>query len=161
MRRLALVAVALVAALALAAGSAVGGKQQVTLEDIEDEVVCPTCNTTLSVSRSPIAERMRAFIRARIAAGDSKSEIKAKLVDEFGEAVLAAPPARGFNLLAWVLPLAGALAAAIVLVLLARRWLPTRSDSEPSGAGASANGRTALDPELERRVDEELARFEA
>ena len=160
MKRLAYVVVTLVAALASPAGAAMGG-EQATLEDIEDEVVCPTCNTTLAMSRSPIAERMRAFIRARIAAGDSKSEIKAKLVDEFGEGVLAAPPARGFNLLAWVLPLAGALVAAIALVLLARRWLPARSKREPSGADGSANGRKALDPELERRVDEELARFEA
>ncbi len=160
MTRLAFVAVALVAALAFAAGTAVGA-EQATLEDIEDEVMCPTCNTTLAVSRSPIAERMRAFIRARIAAGDSKSEIKAKLVDEFGEEVLAAPPARGFNLLAWVLPLAGVLTAAIVLVLLARRWLPARSEREAASVGGSANERTALDPELERRVDEELARFEA
>ena len=47
---------------------------------------------------------MRTFIRARIAAGDTKSEIKRKLVDDFGEQVLASPPKRGFNLLAWVLP---------------------------------------------------------
>ncbi len=160
MSRLALLAVALAAVLSLSAGTAAGA-EQATLEDIEDEVVCPTCNTTLAVSRSPIAERMRAFIRARIAAGDTKSEIKAKLVDEFGEGVLAAPPARGFNLLAWVLPLAGALAAAIVLLLLARRWLPARSEGEPPEARGSVNGRGALDPELERRVDDELARFEA
>jgi cytochrome c-type biogenesis protein CcmH len=159
-RRVAFLAVVLVAAVAFSAGAAAGA-EQATLEAIEDEVVCPTCNTTLAVSRSPIAERMRAFIRARIAAGDTKSEIKAKLVDEFGEGVLAAPPARGFNLLAWVLPLAGALSAAIVLVLLARRWLPARSERERPGARGSLDGRGALDPELERRVDEELARFEA
>ena len=66
--------------------------------------MCPTCHTTLDQSSSAVADRMRTFIRARIAAGDTKSEIKSKLVDDFGEQVLASPPKRGFNLLAWVLP---------------------------------------------------------
>ena len=53
---------------------------------------------------------MKQFIRARIAAGDTKSEIKAKLVAQFGAAVLAEPPKHGFNLLAWLLPLVGIVA---------------------------------------------------
>ena len=147
-----------VAGLVLALPS-LASEERPTLEEIEREVICPTCNTTLAMSRSPIAERMRAFIGARIAAGDTKSEIKAKLVDEFGEAVLAAPPPRGFNVLAWALPLAGALAGSVALAFLARRWLRPRA--EPPPADPSANGRPPLDPELERRLDEELARFEA
>ena len=149
---------ALVAGLALAA-SAPASEERPTLEELEREVICPTCNTTLSMSNSPIADRMRAFIRARIAAGDTKSEIKAKLVDQFGEGVLAAPPARGFNLLAWVLPIAGALAAIAVLAILARRW--TRAPADAPLADPARNGRAPVDPELERRLDEELARFEA
>jgi cytochrome c-type biogenesis protein CcmH len=92
---------------------------------------------------------MRAFIRARIAAGDSKAEIKAQLVDEFGEGVLAAPPKRGFDLLAWVLPLAGLAAAALTVGFAARRWARSRAEPEEP-----------LDPELEQRVDEALARFD-
>ncbi len=98
-----------VAALVLAGGAA-ASEERPTLEELERELVCPTCNTTVAMSNAPIADRMRAFIRARIAAGDTKSEIKAELVDEFGEEVLAAPPARGFNVLAWALPLACAIA---------------------------------------------------
>jgi cytochrome c-type biogenesis protein CcmH len=154
MRRLALI---LVIALA-AAGTAAASEQRPTLAELEDELVCPTCKTTLAMSNAPIAERMRAFIRERIAAGDTKSEIKDKLVAQFGESVLAAPPARGFNLLAWVVPIAGGLAALVAGALLARRW--SRSRPGPS-SGASADGRRPLDPDLERRVDEELARFEA
>ncbi len=132
-----------------------------TLADLEDEVVCPTCETTLEMSNSPVAERMRAFIRERIAAGDSKDEIKAQLVDQFGEAVLAAPPKRGFNLVAWLLPLGGLAVALAAVGVLARRWLGTRTDAEPEPTEPSSNGRSRMDPELERRVDEELARFDA
>jgi cytochrome c-type biogenesis protein CcmH len=103
---------------------------------------------------------MRAFIRARIAAGDTKSEIKDKLVDQFGESVLAAPPKSGFNLLAWVLPLAGIVLAAGVVGYVAYRWSRGRK-LEEEAAGLSANGRFSLDPELERRLDEELARYDA
>jgi cytochrome c-type biogenesis protein CcmH len=154
MRRLALILVIALAAAATAAAS----EQRPTLAELEDELVCPTCKTTLAMSNAPIAERMRAFIRERIAAGDTKSEIKDKLVAQFGESVLAAPPARGFNLLAWVVPIVGGLAALVAGALLARRW--SRSRPGPS-AGASADGRRPLDPDLERRVDEELARYEA
>jgi cytochrome c-type biogenesis protein CcmH len=148
---------ALLASLGLAS-SAAASEQSPTLPELERELICPTCHESLAASSSPIADRMRAFIRARIAAGDTKSEIKAKLVDQFGESVLAAPPRSGFNLLAWVLPLAGIAVAAGVVGVLAYRW--TRSRREEVRREASANGRLRLDPELERRVDEELARFD-
>jgi cytochrome c-type biogenesis protein CcmH len=140
------------------AGTAAASEENPTLAELEREVICPTCNTTLELSNSPIAERMRLFISDRIAAGDTKSEIKSKLVAQFGDAVLAAPPKEGFNLLAWVLPLAGVGLAAAALALLARRWVRSR---EPAAADPSSNGRAPLDPDLERRLDEELARFDA
>jgi cytochrome c-type biogenesis protein CcmH len=143
-RDLALLAVA---ALTLAAPAL--AQPPPTLSDIEDEVVCPTCRSTLDMSNAPVAERMRAFIRARIAAGDSKGEIKDRLVDEFGESVLAAPPKRGFDLLAWVLPLGGVAVAAVVVGVAARRWARSRREADEP-----------VDPELDRQVDEALARFE-
>jgi cytochrome c-type biogenesis protein CcmH len=146
MRLLVLLAVLVFAAPAAAADPP-------TLADLEDEVICPTCQTTLELSNSPIATQMRAFIRERIAAGDSKEEIKAELVDEFGEGVLAAPTKSGFNLLAWALPLAGLLAAIIAVTYAARRYV--RARPEPATAGPP------LDPELERRVDDELERFDS
>jgi cytochrome c-type biogenesis protein CcmH len=142
-------------------GSA-GAQERPTLADLEDEIVCPVCTPeTLQQSNSPVAARIRAFIRERIEAGDSKSEIKEKLVAEFGEGVLAAPPKSGFNLLAWILPLAGLAIAGVVLTLLATRWRRGRNEEETVPvAGPTDNGRAPLDPELERRLDEELARFE-
>src|SRR5262245_48458352 len=151
--------VALVAALAVVAPAS-ACERNPTLPELERELICPTCHESLAASTSPIAERMRAFIRARIAAGDTKSEIKSKLVDQFGESVLAAPPKSGFNLLAWILPLAGIVLAAGVIGVLAYRWSRGRK-AEDEAPGPSANGRFSLDPELERRLDEELARYDA
>jgi cytochrome c-type biogenesis protein CcmH len=128
-----------------------------TLSDLEDEVVCPTCKVTLDQSDAPVADRMRAFIRARIAAGDSKQEIKDELVAQFGPRVLAVPQKRGFDLIAWVLPIAGALAAAGIIGFAAWRW--SRAP-EPAEVPVASNGRAGLPPELDRRVDEELARFD-
>jgi len=147
----------LVVALAVVAPAA-ASEQSPTLPELERELICPTCHETLAASTSPIADRMRVFIRARIAAGDTKSEIKDKLVDQFGESVLAAPPKSGFNLLAWLLPLVGIVLAAGAVRFLAYRWSRSRKAEEPA---PSANGRFSLDPELERRLDEELARYDA
>ena len=158
--RLILASLAGLAALALAAPAA-ASESHPTLNELEGELICPTCHTTLDQSDAPIARRMKRFITARIAAGDTKSEIKATLVERFGEGVLAAPPKRGFNLLAWALPLAGLLLGAAALAVLAWRWSRgggAESSVEP--VDPSRNGHAPLEPELERRLDEALARFD-
>jgi cytochrome c-type biogenesis protein CcmH len=151
--RLAAAVLATLAA-ALAGGApALGSEQHPTLAELEGEVVCPTCHTTLDMSTSAVANRIRVFIRERIAAGDTKSEIKSKLVAQFGPAVLAEPPKRGFDLLAWVLPIGGLLVGAAAVGWAAWRWSPRVRERAPAGP--------PLDPELERRLDEELERFDA
>jgi cytochrome c-type biogenesis protein CcmH len=152
-------ALVLAAVLVLVAAGC-GGDDDSTLAELEKRYICPTCHTTLELSNAPVAERMREVIRERIAAGDSVDQIDAVLIDNFGEEVLASPPKEGFNLLAWVLPLAGGAIAVAAVAVALRRWSRTRPESSTSET-ASANGRAALDPELERRVDEELARFDA
>ncbi len=122
-----------------------------TLSDLEGEVMCPVCNTTLDQSSSPAARQIKSFISQRIALGDSKNEIKDRLVAEYGPQILAAPPTKGFNLLAWLLPIIGVVAGALVLAALAWRWSRVR---EPTPAVAG------LDPALERRIDQELASFD-
>ena len=127
-----------------------------TLDELEREVMCPTCQTPLELSDAPIAERMRVFIRARIDAGDTKSEIKATLVADFGEAVLAAPRTHGFGLLAWILPLAALVGFGAAIGVVAWRW--TRAGRER--AGPTNDRQLELDPAIERRLEDELARFD-
>lgn len=146
MRRAGLALLVVVLAAAAAMPAAAAGRP--TVSDLEDEVVCPTCGTTLDMSTAPIADRMRSFIRTRIAAGDSKQEIKDALVAQFGPTVLAEPPKRGFDLLAWLLPLAGIISAAAIVGYVTWRWSRRSAEDEP------------LDPEDERRLDDALARFE-
>ncbi|HEY3050271.1 MAG TPA: cytochrome c-type biogenesis protein CcmH [Gaiellaceae bacterium] len=122
-----------------------------TLADLEGEVMCPECNTTLDQSSSAAARQIKALISARIAAGDSKDEIKELLVAEYGPQILAAPPKEGFDLLAWLLPIFGLLGGALILGLLAWRWSRVREPVQPAGG---------LSPALEKRVDEELAHFD-
>lgn len=145
-----LVVLAAVAAL-LAAPTAWASEQHPNLAELEGEVMCPVCGTTLDQSSSPAAQQIKRLIAARIAAGDTKSEIKSRLVDEYGGAILAAPEHKGFGLLAWWLPLAGILAAALLVGAGAWRWSRAR-EGEPGAAH--------LDPALERRLDDELARWD-
>jgi cytochrome c-type biogenesis protein CcmH len=144
---------ALVAVLGALVASGVASAAPPNAADLEAELVCPVCETTLDQSNAPVAERMKSFIRARIAAGDSEDEIKDALVAQFGPEVLAEPPGGGFGLLAWLLPLAALAAGAIVVGLLIRSWSRRREPATPSAE--------RLDPQLERLVDDELARFDS
>ena len=120
----------LVVALAIVP-AALASERHPTQAELEGELVCPTCKSTLDQSNAPIALRMKQFVRTRIAAGDTKSEIKDQLVAQFGKGVLAAPEQSGFDLLAWVLPIAGLLAGAAVLTVLAWRWTRRPEDELP------------------------------
>ncbi len=141
-----------VAALVLAAAPATASDRHPTQGELEGEIICPTCRTTLDQSDAPIAQRMKAFIARRIAAGDTRTQIEDKLIATFGPSVVARPATHGFDLLAWLLPIAGILGGAAVIGMAAWRWSRVRAPARVSVP--------PLDPEVERRVDEELARFE-
>lgn len=147
MKRLAFV----VAAALLLATPAWASESRPTLSELEGEVMCPVCGTTLDQSSVPAAMQIKRVIVDRIAAGDTKSEIKNRLVAEYGEAILAAPRRKGFGLLAWWVPLVGIAAAAAIVGAGAWRWSRGR-EREPDGP--------RLDPALERRLDDELARWD-
>jgi cytochrome c-type biogenesis protein CcmH len=125
---------------------------------LEGQVMCPVCGTTLDQSDSPAAQQIKNVIRRRIAAGDTDCQIKDRLVASYGEPILAAPRKHGFGLLAWWVPIGGIVAAAFVVGIAVWRWSRGR-EPEPA-VHATLNGRGALDPSLERRVDEELARYD-
>ncbi len=151
--------VALVFAALVLAAPAVASERHPTLGDLENQVMCPVCYPeTIGQSSSPAAQRIKQFIQRRIDAGDTKSEIESKLVAQFGPSILASPPKHGFDLLAWLLPIVGILGGAGVIALLAWRW--TRRREEPAVLPPHALNGRPLEPDLERRLDEELARFD-
>src|ERR1700759_4486972 len=99
-------ALTLLLALLRPAPAAAAQKPKATLADLEDEVMCVECGTPLEVSQSPVANQERAFINQQIAAGKDKRQIKAALVQQYGEQVLAVPDGKGFNAALWAVPVA-------------------------------------------------------
>lgn len=149
----------LAAAFVIGVPSALACNPHPTLAGMEGQLMCPTCKTPLDQSDAPAANRIRHFVLQRIASGDNDCQIRDKLVAQFGAEVLAAPPTEGFGLLAWLLPLAGLVGGALVIGMFAWRWSRAREPA-PAGGAPEQNGRVPLEPELEQRLDEELARFD-
>ena len=147
-------AVACVAALLVAQPAlAACAKPRTSLSALEGEIMCPTCKTTLDQSDAPAARRIEHRIQVLIDECRTEQQIKDDLVRNFGAGILAAPPRKGFDLLAWWLPLGGVIAGALLVGFGVWRWSRTRGpDDEPPGGD--------LDPDTERRLDELLARFD-
>jgi len=119
-----------------AATASAAPPQRASLSDLEDEVMCLVCGTTLSVSESPQADRERALIRRLIARGETKDQIKDELVAQYGRGVLATPSGSGFDLAAWLVPGLAVLLAAIAIAFAVMRWRRSR----PSGPAMPAAG---------------------
>lgn len=139
-------------------------EQESLARSIEGKVMAPCCWTqTVADHQSDIAEQMKAEIRNLIAQGRSEEEILDQYVDRYGPAILATPRADGFDLLAYVLPVAAAVAGAIIITL----WLMKRSrlstpDGEREGT-ALDKGSTSpglQDRSLRTRLDDELSEFD-
>jgi cytochrome c-type biogenesis protein CcmH len=142
------------AALAFAAPAAACAHPRTSLSFLEGQVMCPTCHTTLDMSDSAAAQQIEASIRKKIAACWTAQQIETALVANYGQGILAEPSHKGFDLLAWWLPIVGVLVGALVLAFGVWRW-SRRSDGEPP-----PNAESGLDDETERKVDEALAGFD-
>jgi cytochrome c-type biogenesis protein CcmH len=149
-----LVAAAVLAGVVAIPASPASAASQASLPDIEDEVMCPTCGVPLNHAFSPQAERQREFIRAEIARGRDKEQIKQALVAEFGPEVLAepSPDERSFDIVAYLVPAAAVGVGCIAIWLALRRWR-RRGPDEPGTAAALSAADSA-------RVERDLRRYE-
>jgi cytochrome c-type biogenesis protein CcmH/NrfF len=129
------------------------GPKKPTLESVGDQVMC-LCGCAATLNHCPhrdcatVAE-VRPIIEKEIAEGKDETTILQDLAIRYGVQVLAAPPASGFNLAAWILPGVGLLAGLSFVVVMVRRW------REPSPVAAAVPARP-IDPKILAAVEEEM-----
>jgi len=123
-------------------------------EDLEQQLMCLPCNQRLDQSESAFAQGLRQQIRQFHDRGWSEQRVKDYFIAQYGNAILAAPPARGFDLLAWVVPAAVLAGGAAVAAAIALAW--HRGGRGGAGGGPS----TAIDPAVAARIDRDLTELE-
>jgi cytochrome c-type biogenesis protein CcmH len=114
--------IGLVLWLGLVVGSAVAQSDtpRVPTDDevnaIAKNMFCPVCeNTPLDVCPTQACAEWRELIREKLAQGWNEEQIQQYFVDQFGDRVLAAPPARGINWLVYIIPPITFIAGAFIL----------------------------------------------
>jgi cytochrome c-type biogenesis protein CcmH len=149
----ALIAIAAIAGLSAAGASAAAPRT--SLPVIERQVMCVTCKIPLNVAQSPQADRERAFIQGLIDQGEGEAQIKRELVGQYGPTVLGLPSTHGFDLTAYLVPLAVVLGALATLLLLLPRWRRhARAQARREAPAAT------LSPADQARLESDLARFD-
>ena len=142
--------------LAVAPG-ALAAQPKTSFNDVEDEVMCDTCNVPLNIAESDRADQERVAIRRLIARGLTKQQILAQLERTYGPAILAKPQDSGFSLAVWWVPVAVVVGLLALLAALLPRW---RRRARDGGDGQRRPGARTLTSAEARRLDEDLARYD-
>jgi cytochrome c-type biogenesis protein CcmH len=134
-------------------------------QDIGNKVYC-LCGCVTSLNTCPmlhceVKAEMHKIIDTDLAAGKTEPQILQDLVDRYGEKVLAAPPAHGFNLTAWLLPGIGLLIGLLVAIAIVRRFLrPALQAAAPAGSvGSTSAGASIANDNLRAAVEEEMKKY--
>lgn len=120
---------------------------------IAKQMYCPVCeNTPLDVCPTQACIEWRELIREMLAQGKNEADIKQYFVDRFGDRVLAAPPPRGINWLAYIIPPVIMLAGVFLLFSAFRAW---KKAAPSTPAAPPVPGAPPADDYV-RRLEEEL-----
>lgn len=115
--------------LALLASPARAQESQPTDDDVNriaKQLYCPVCeNIPLDVCPTVACEQWRETIREKLAQGWDENQIKDYFVAQYGDRVLATPPAKGLNWLVYILPPLAFLFGAIILIRAFRNLVKT------------------------------------
>jgi cytochrome c-type biogenesis protein CcmH len=129
-----------------------------TFREVSEALVCQCgCNMILYVCNHhncPSATPFRAEIERQIREGKGKDAIVASFVEKEGQVVLSAPPARGFDLAAWVMPFVALLLGGVFVLSFLGARRRTRA-----ARGAAAEPAIPRDSYSER-VDAEIEEIE-
>ena len=102
------------------------GADPVSFQDLEESLTCQ-CGCGLTVHscnhlQCPSAIPLREEIRAQMNEGKDKAAILAYFSNKYGEKILSAPTAVGFNLVAWVTPFVVVGLGGVFLGIAVKRW---------------------------------------
>ncbi len=130
-----------------------------TLSEVSKEFICQCgCNMVLlNCSHGECASRtaMNTIVGQKLDQGLTKEEIVQFFVAEYGEQVLASPPKKGFNLVAWIMPFAAILAGGLVIYLVLKKWVFQGRLATVAPTAISKE----KEEEYRRRVEKELTNF--
>ena len=163
-RRLAGLAAALSAVIAIAVIATTGASADTTAKapmkarasytQVINDVMCVVCHESLAVAQSPEAYQEREYVRQLIGQGETRQQIEHNLVEQYGPAVLAKPPAKGVSLLVYIIPPVVLILGLGTLAVFVPRWR-RRARQDPPDPGQLR----ALDPADAQRLNEDLGRF--
>ncbi len=121
---------------------------------IAKQLYCPVCeNIPLDVCGTQACAQWRELIREKLALGWSEEQIKEYFVLQYGDRVLAEPPARGLNWLVYLVPPVAFVAGVFVLYRGIQSWrgMSEQQETEPQHPEKPANDYIS-------RLEEELRR---
>jgi len=131
-----------VAVIALVIGSGVLGSSAPTAGQralaIETDIRCPSCeDLSVAQSSAPTAVAVRATVQRQIAEGRSDQQIESYLESRYGASIELDPPASGWTLLVWLVPLlAGVGGLAVVTTVLIRRHVTVLDEAAAGDVGS-------------------------
>lgn len=148
----------LLAGLALTVTPTVRAQDNEPTDDEVNEIAkglyCPVCeNVPLDVCPTQACVQWRDQIRVLLQQGYTEAEIHEYFYNQFGERVLAAPPAEGHNVIFWVLPPVLFVVFAGVLVGVFRRNRALPAETTPTPAAPTTPEDDYL-RRLEQTIDE-------
>lgn len=137
------------------------GANEALFNDLSSKMAC-LCGCGATIKSCPhekcsFSVPVRKEMHRMIETGFSREEIKAALVSNHGEAILALPEFKGFNIMAWVTPFALILLVGYGIATLVRRW---SAGDRAEKAKTSGESKTEENDPFLKRMRSELERFE-
>jgi cytochrome c-type biogenesis protein CcmH/NrfF len=118
--------------------------------ELYNGLMSPYCpGRTLMDCPSGQAAELRDWIATQEQAGRPREAVEQELYEKYGDVILQAPRAEGFGLVAYVLPIVAFVLGGFIVWAFLRRQAARAAPPAP-------RPRISLDPEIERRIDEEL-----
>lgn len=128
-------------------------KQRSSYQALSAELRCPKCqNQNLADSNSEISEIMRDVIAEQLVQGKSEDEVKAMMVDRYGEFVLYKPPVKTETLILWWAPVVfiGLVVLAFIVIISKRSKYADDPDEDDFDQITQAEGRSSNEQIVER-----------
>jgi cytochrome c-type biogenesis protein CcmH len=141
------------------ANESAAGTKADPVRAITSQLICPcSCGEVLSGCTCETGIALKGYVGREVKSGKDKEAIEAALVAKYGEVILGAPKAKGFNLVVWVAPFAATILGFGIATMILTRWVRRKRVVAAADAGGAAGAGT---PEADAALAQRRARAEA